>query len=58
MVFHSCIQHYKKCKRNAFEKKRSIADKPHFIISNVEHDSVKCITDYYKEEDLAGILHS
>lgn len=55
MVFHSCLQYYKKYARYAAEKNVFITDKPHLIISNIEHDSVKCIADYYKKEDLARI---
>lgn len=55
MVFHSCLQYYKKYARYAAEKNVFITDKPHLIISNIEHDSVKCIADYYKKEDLAQI---
>ncbi len=50
MVFHSVLNYYKK---NLQEK---IQQLPHFIISSIEHDSVKLVAEYFQKEGLAGNL--
>jgi len=55
IVFNSCIQKYKEIKKFAHQNDLPITiDKPHIIISKIEHDSVKLIAEYYDKEGLAG----
>jgi cysteine sulfinate desulfinase/cysteine desulfurase-like protein len=55
MVFYSCLRKYTECFKQANELNLKVAPLPHIIISNVEHDSVKCIADHYRNENFAEI---
>ena len=52
MVFYSALKCFEECKRKASNN----ALLPHFILSQIEHDSIKLIADYYRKENLAGKL--
>lgn len=46
MVFHSMIKHFHKQENN---------EKPHFIISSLEHDSVKLAAEYFMNNNMAEL---
>ncbi|CAL1535505.1 unnamed protein product [Lymnaea stagnalis] len=57
-ILQTAVQHYQK----AFEAKiKSIGDmdvkrnKPHFITSNIEHDSIKLVLEHFKDQEIADV---
>lgn len=51
MVLWSALEYF-----NEWGKQRSIASKPHFVTTNVEHDAVKLPLKHYEAKQWAGIL--
>jgi hypothetical protein len=49
MVFHSAFNHY-------YSVFNDTVDKPHFIISSIEHDSVKLVAENFMIKNIEGIL--
>ncbi|CAF0876774.1 unnamed protein product [Brachionus calyciflorus] len=54
LVFYSVFKHYK----NLVKENNELKVKPHFIISNVEHDSVKLVAENYEKDNLAEISYA
>lgn len=50
MVFNSVYIHYQDLKK----KIKDLNPIPHFIISDIEHDSIKLVGEYYEKNGLAG----
>ena len=58
LVFHSVVRHYDACRRMSQVQSESAPTRPHIIVSQIEHDSVKLVAASYARDHLADVSYA